>query len=169
MTSPTDQPARPWTEDESDATWDLVGARLMDALLQIRRSRPSRLLQRDLYLVDGTELTPVQVDTLECLADRPSWHMRELAGRLGVDPSTATRTLDPLARLGLADREPDPADRRYVIARATARGRAVSRRITTARLALMRDVLAPMPPEDRVRLTELLERYQELIDRHAAG
>ncbi|MGR7002159.1 MarR family winged helix-turn-helix transcriptional regulator [Yinghuangia aomiensis] len=156
------------TEAPEDV-WDTIGTRLVDAVLQLRRSRPSKLLQRDLYLVDGTELTPVQVDALECLATRGDWRMHELAARLGVDPSTATRTADPLVRLRLAERAPDPANRRYVVVRLTAAGRGVTARITGARLALMREVLAPMAPDDRLRLTELLGRYIDLVEAYAEG
>ncbi|WP_436771487.1 MarR family winged helix-turn-helix transcriptional regulator [Yinghuangia sp. YIM S09857] len=143
------------------------GAGLVEAVLRLRRSSPSRLLQQDLYQVGDTQLTPVQVDALECLAGRPVWRMHELAARLGIDPSTATRTVDPLVRLGLAEREPDPANRRYVSVRASRRGKAVSGRIGRARLALMRDVLAPMPVQDRAELTRLLTQYVDLIEDYA--
>ncbi|NUU22572.1 MAG: MarR family transcriptional regulator [Streptomycetaceae bacterium] len=143
------------------------GAGLVEAVLRLRRSSPSRLLQHDLYQVGDAELTPVQVDALECLARRPVWRMHELARHLGIDPSTATRTVDPLVRLELAEREADPANRRYVIVRASRRGQAVSRRIGAARLALMHEVLAPMPVADRARLTELLTRYVDLIEEYA--
>jgi len=152
---------------ESDRAWAAMGSDLVDAVLRLRRSTLSRMLERDLYLVDGVTLTPVQVDALECLAARPVWRMHELAARLGVDPSTATRSVDPLVRLELADRGPDPVDRRYVVIRASERGVTVSRRISSARLDLMRAVLDPMPPGDRLRLTELLTRYVDLIDDYA--
>jgi len=152
---------------ESDRGWAAMGSDLIDAVLRLRRSTLSRMLERDLYLVDGVTLTPVQVDALECLGARPVWRMHELAARLGVDPSTATRAVDPLVRLELAERGPDPGDRRYVVIRASEHGVVVSRRISEARLALMRAVLDPMPPEDRLRLTELLTRYVELIDDYA--
>lgn len=144
------------------------GPELVEAILRLRRSSPSRLLQQDLYRVGDTQLTPVQVDALEFLSGRPVWRMHELARGLGVDPSTATRTVDPLVRLGLAEREPDPANRRYVVVRASRRGRTVSRRIGAARLGLMREVLAPMPVADRARLTALLTRYADLIEEYAA-
>lgn len=152
---------------ESERAWTAMGSDLIDAVLRLRRSTLSRMLESDLYLVDGVTLTPVQVDALECLAARPVWRMHELAARLGVDPSTATRAVDPLVRLELAERGPDPADRRYVAIRARERGAVVARRICAARLELMRAVLDPMPPEDRLRLTELLTRYVELIDDYA--
>ncbi|MCF2532058.1 MarR family winged helix-turn-helix transcriptional regulator [Yinghuangia soli] len=143
------------------------GAGLIEAVLRLRRSSPSRLLQAGLYAVGDTQLTPAQVDALECLAGRPLWRMHELAKHLNVEPSTATRTVDPLVRLGLAEREPDPVNRRYVVVQASTEGKAVARRIVAARLALMRDVLGPMPVEDRAALTELLTRYVDLIEAYA--
>jgi DNA-binding MarR family transcriptional regulator len=49
---------------------------------------------------------------------RPS----ELAAKAGITRQAVTKTLDELERLGLVDREPDPADGRGVIVRYTTRG-----------------------------------------------
>ena len=49
---------------------------------------------------------------------RPS----ELAAKAGITRQAVTKTLDDLERLGLVEREPDPADGRGVIVRYTPRG-----------------------------------------------
>jgi DNA-binding MarR family transcriptional regulator len=49
---------------------------------------------------------------------RPS----ELAAKAGITRQAVTKTLDELERLGLVEREPDPADGRGVIVRYTPRG-----------------------------------------------
>ena len=49
---------------------------------------------------------------------RPS----ELAAQAGVSRQAVTKTLDDLERVGLVEREPDPADGRGVIVRYTPRG-----------------------------------------------
>jgi DNA-binding MarR family transcriptional regulator len=49
---------------------------------------------------------------------RPS----ELAAKAGVSRQAVTKTLDDLERLGLIEREPDPADGRGVVVRYTPRG-----------------------------------------------
>jgi DNA-binding MarR family transcriptional regulator len=49
---------------------------------------------------------------------RPS----ELAAKAGVSRQAVTKTLDELERLGLVEREPDPADGRGVVVRYTPRG-----------------------------------------------
>jgi len=49
---------------------------------------------------------------------RPS----ELAAQAGVSRQAVTKTLDDLERVGLVEREPDPADGRGVVVRYTPRG-----------------------------------------------
>jgi DNA-binding MarR family transcriptional regulator len=49
---------------------------------------------------------------------RPS----ELAAQAGVTRQAVTKTLDDLERVGLVEREPDPADGRGVVVRYTPRG-----------------------------------------------
>jgi DNA-binding MarR family transcriptional regulator len=49
---------------------------------------------------------------------RPS----ELAAQAGVSRQAVTKTLDDLERIGLVEREPDPADGRGVVVRYTPRG-----------------------------------------------
>ena len=49
---------------------------------------------------------------------RPS----ELAAKAGITRQAVTKTLDDLERLGLVEREPDPADGRGVVVRYTPRG-----------------------------------------------
>src|SRR5689334_22274848 len=85
--------------------------------------------------------------------------MHEVAAKLGVDQSTATRTLAPLVDLGLVDRKPDPVDGRYVVVRVTATGRRRSTAIARARHELMREVLGQMEPARRRLFAELLDEY----------
>lgn len=137
--------------------WEVLGDRITDAVRALRRGQPH--LQRDLYTVGRRELTPVQVTALELIASRPSWRMHELAAGLGVDQSTATRTVAPLAELELVTRDLDPDDRRCVVVAATGTGRRRSRTIAERRRAAMRDVVGRMAPDRRLLLAELLEEY----------
>lgn len=152
-----------WPLDESDAAFDLIGDRVIDAIRQLRRL--SQPLQRSLYAVDGRELTPAQVEALEVLDGQRRWRMHEIASKLGVDQSTATRTISPLVELELVSRAPDPVDARYVLVGLTRRGRRRRAAISAARRALMRDVLGEMAPERRVAFAEMLEEY---VQAHAA-
>jgi DNA-binding MarR family transcriptional regulator len=141
----------------SDAAFAAVGDRVIHVIGRLRRMWPQ--VQRSLYSVDGRELTLAQIDTVECLTRRPTWRMHEIAAQIGVDPSTASRTIAPLVDLGLAERFTDPADRRYVVVHATERGRSIGHRIVEERRALMHAVIGRLEPARRVLLAELLEEY----------
>jgi DNA-binding MarR family transcriptional regulator len=156
-----------WPADESDAAFDLIGDRVIEAIRQLRRL--SQPLQRSLYAVDGRELTPAQVEALEVLDGQRRWRMHEIASKLGVDQSTATRTISPLVELALVSRAPDPVDARYVLVGLTRRGRRRRAAISAARRALMRDVLGEMAPERRVAFADMLEEYVQAHAAPAAG
>jgi DNA-binding MarR family transcriptional regulator len=158
-----------WSADESEVAFRQLGDRVIDATRVWGRSRRRQRLQRDLYTVDGVQLSLGQVDALETVA-RESVRMHELADSLGIDPSTATRVVTPLVRLGLVERSVDESNRRFVTLTATAAGRAAAQRIMEERRQLMREVLAPMAPERRILLADLLEEWLALMDRveHAA-
>ena len=124
-------------------------------------------MQHELYTVSGVELSLSQIDALESVA-AGDIRMHELAARLLIDPSTATRTVAPLVDLGLLERAPDPDNRRYVILHCTVRGRRAAKRISKERMQLMEQVLAPMHPDRRLLLADLLEEYLDLIDAYRA-
>ena len=154
---------RTWSEAQSDRAWDEIGDRLIDAIRQIRRNvRINRLHTETLYTVEDVILTPVQVYALEVITARATWRMNELSAELDVDPSTATRTVDPLVSLGLVTRNPDESNRRYVVVSITRKGKEMTTVLAERRQALMRQLLSPMAPENRVILTELLEQYVQL-------
>jgi DNA-binding MarR family transcriptional regulator len=162
-------PARPRRRavggDASDRSFDVIGDRFITATQNLRRSHRRIDMQRELYRVGDRELTPAQVDALEVLCRRDQWRMREIADELGVDRSTATRTIAPLVDLGLATRRTDDDDRRNVLLAPTAAGRRNARRIADERRGLMRAVLSELEPERRVLLTELMEEYVAVLER----
>jgi DNA-binding MarR family transcriptional regulator len=152
-----------WPRRESDVAFAAVGDRVIDAIRQLRRLSPP--LQRSVYTVSDRELTSTQVDALEVLDTRGTWRMHEVAAKLGVDQSTATRTLAPLVDLGLVARAPDPLDRRYVVVGVTPTGHRRSEVIAEARRSLMREVIGQMEPSRRRLFADLLEEY---VRAHAA-
>ncbi len=156
-----------WTEHESRASFEQLGDRVVKATRRWSRSSRRQRLQHELYTVGGVELSLSQIDALESVA-AGDIRMHELAARLLIDPSTATRTVAPLVDLGLLERLPDPDNRRYVILRCTAAGRRTARRIGKERMQLMERVLAPMAPDRRLLLADLLEEYLELIESYRA-
>ena len=75
---------------------------------------------------DGPVLTSHQLGVyLTCYLRDEGQTVRGLAAELDVSKSVITRALDRLSQLGLAQRKPDPSDRRSVLVERTASGRAL--------------------------------------------
>ena len=72
-----------------------------------------------------------------------------LADRLGVHPSTFSRTVDRMAAAGLVRRQTSPDSRREVIVTSTAKGRRLVDSVTKRRARLMRRALEPLAADQR--------------------
>lgn len=146
------------------AAGESIDEHVIRAIAHFSRSPARDELARSLYRAGGKELTPVQVDALETLVSRPRWRMHEYAEALGINPGAASRTTDRLVKLGLAERQPDESDRRYVIVRAKASGRRISHRIRRDRHSLMQEVLKDLTDEQRAALAEMLDHVTRAMD-----
>ncbi len=74
-------------------------------------------------------VTMAQCHALLEIGNRGRLSIVELAGLLGVDTSTLSRTVDNMCKAGLVDRVLNPQDRRYVTLTLTERGTEVFRTI----------------------------------------
>lgn len=92
----------------------------------------------------------------------------EVAQRLGVDQSTASRQIRPLEDAGLVSRSTDTADRRVGWLEATDAGRAVLERIHGQRRADAEVVLADWSAADVETLATLLARFKQSMVYSAA-
>ncbi|MDW5322241.1 MarR family winged helix-turn-helix transcriptional regulator [Plantactinospora sp. KLBMP9567] len=86
-----------------------------------------------------------------------------LGRRSGIHLSDMVGTINELAGLNLVERAPDPSDRRRNIISLTAAGKRQLRRLEKRLAECQDELLAPLSPEERQRLTELLSR---LLDHH---
>ncbi|MFB9571770.1 MULTISPECIES: MarR family winged helix-turn-helix transcriptional regulator [Streptomyces] len=98
---------------------------------------------------------------LRYLATVEGARQRELADRLGYDPSAIVSLLDDLQRLELAERKPDPSDRRNRIVVLTAAGRELLRDSEQDGAQVTDALLAPLSTEERGTLHALLLRIAE--------
>jgi DNA-binding MarR family transcriptional regulator len=87
--------------------------------------------------------------------------VKEIAERLGVEQSTASRQIRPLEAAGLLARDPDPTDGRAVRLRITDAGRRARERVRQVWLADIAYVLRDWDEDDRVMLGDLLARFRE--------
>lgn len=92
---------------------------------QMRRSVQTieRWIQRTVHRGTGTDLSPNEIHLLSHLADEPPQRMSALAERQGVDRSTMSLRIRTLVQRGLAQRLPDPTDRRATMVELSDEGR----------------------------------------------
>ena len=81
-----------------------------------------------------------------------------LAARLGIDRTVMTYLLDELDAVGLARRQPDPADRRARRIVATPHGRDVVAALDAQVSRAEDELLAALAPAERTALRSLLEQ-----------
>jgi DNA-binding MarR family transcriptional regulator len=83
-----------------------------------------------------------------------------LAVHFGVVPHSITDIVDGLERDGLAERLPDPADRRAKLVALTDKGAAALMVAGAARERLLNHVFGAIDPDEREVLTGLLDRLE---------
>jgi DNA-binding MarR family transcriptional regulator len=118
----------------------------------------SRRLHAFLHPELGTKLTPSKLRGLELLAQHDGLRVGELADRLGVDDTTATRLVDRLEELDLAERHGEEGDRRAILVGLTAAGRKLVAGVSAQRQQFFADVLASLEPDERIQLVRLTEK-----------
>lgn len=111
------------------------------------------------------DLTPTQALALRALGEPQP--MRSLAGRMRCDASYVTAIADHFEKRGLAERRPDPADRRVKTLLLTDRGREVRGRLV-ARLvgaSPLTRALSEVAPDERDLVAAVLERIAAIASR----
>ncbi|MFI1799996.1 MarR family winged helix-turn-helix transcriptional regulator [Streptomyces sp. NPDC020379] len=101
-------------------------------------------------------LTGAQAKVLALLAGEPQ-PMRRIAQQLRCEPSNVTGIVDRLESRRLAERRPDPDDRRVKLAAATPEGTATAARLRES-LNFAREPLAGLSTGERTVLRDLLQR-----------
>lgn len=140
-------------------------AREVEAVADRLHSAALHLLRRLRAEDDELGISPPRLSALSVVVFAGPLPIGELATAEGVAPPTMTRLVDGLERDGLVRREADPADRRGVLVRATAKG---SRVLTTGRRRRLQVLAGELR---RLSASELaaLARGAELIERVTRG
>ncbi|WP_052475860.1 MarR family winged helix-turn-helix transcriptional regulator [Cohnella kolymensis] len=105
----------------------------------------------DKSFVEG--LTPKQLHLLMEIGSRTYRH-GDLASILGVDPSTLTRTLDPLVKADLVDRKSNPDNRREVLIRLSEKGLSVIEVAHEKHKQLFERILSQVPKSQQKQVEE---------------
>ncbi|MEU6464051.1 MarR family transcriptional regulator [Streptomyces sp. NPDC046976] len=106
-------------------------------------------------------VTLAQFRMLVVLATRGATKLVALAELLQVAPSTAMRMVDRLIAAGLADRQPNPDNRRETLLRPTEEGRRIVADVTAGRRAEIAAIVERLRPTERLALIEALNAFNE--------
>jgi DNA-binding MarR family transcriptional regulator len=120
--------------------------------------------QRKYLFGDDEPIEPGQMDALDLLARRDRT-MSQLAERLRIDPSSATRAVQRLVVDGLAERFAAPEDGRIVMVRISPVGRDRHANVAARRTFAMSHLLSEFTAEERADLAHLLDRFVDALDR----
>ena len=101
-------------------------------------------------------ITPGQARALSVLARHGTMRPGELSEHLKIAPRSTTEVVDGLEERGLAERLPDPADRRATLVELTGTGRTVAEKIRAERGAQGERFFAGLSDRDREELARIL-------------
>lgn len=130
----------------------------------IRRGNQPRVHER-LAARAGVSLDRAAYAALGRVHEAGPLRLSELAARMGVDASTASRQVQQLERTGLVGRVGDPADRRASLLELTAEGDRVLARMRQARRDSLAQVLEGWSRADRRTLAAVLTRLVDDLER----
>ncbi|MFJ5811986.1 MarR family transcriptional regulator [Streptomyces sp. NBC_01426] len=105
------------------------------------------------------KVTLAQFRMLVVLATRGAAKLVVLAEALGVNPSTAMRMVDRLIVAGLADRRPNPENRRETMLSVTPGGLRLVEEVTARRRQEIAAIAARIDPSQRAALVEALTAF----------
>ncbi len=135
----------------------VVEAGIVDAVLTASRSL---IAVATMSLGAAAEETSIaQYRALVVLASRGPQRLVDLAGALGVAPSTAGRMCERLLRKGLIRRHRARKDRRAVLVSITPAGRQVVDQATRRRRALITQIMARLSPAQQRGVAEALAAF----------
>ena len=138
-----------------------VGSSGVDALADavLTASRLLVAVSARSIAASGDTITLPQFRALVVLQSRGAMKLTTLADHLGVNPSTATRTVDRLLALEMVARQPNPASRREVVIELSESGRKLVRDVTRRRRAAIRKIVERMPEDQRQGLVDALNAF----------
>lgn len=132
----------------------------LDELLTAVRDTAQRPGYRQAFLkgieIPGGVTTLRLLRAVEALSRSTTPSIKDVAGRLGVEHSTASRNVDAAVRGGLLTKQTADDDLRRCRLRLSRQGRALLRKASARRQELLLSVTEGWPREDVDRLIELL-------------
>lgn len=151
-------PPIPEGADEHWVTSDRIGLQLIRLIRLIERKRVHKVgdngVERAAYVL-----------LARLVIDGPH-RSNALAEAVHSDPSTVSRQIAALVRIGYVERRPDPADGRACLLAATAEGHEVFEANRDLRNREISRVTSDWDEADRERLVELMDRFTTALEDH---
>lgn len=122
----------------------------------------SRKLLASLHPGLTAKLTPSKLRALDLLSEH-DLRVGQLAARIGIDDTTATRLVDRLEVMGLVDRRIEAGDRRATTVALTRAGQELVAGIAAQRQLFFCDVLDGLEPDERAELVRLTAKAAESL------
>ena len=136
------------------------------ALIRMRRLMESSTVRRKFYARLGAPVDHSTIVVLRAIlaesADEPA-SVGDVAHRLMVDASTASRLVDQVVKAGYVERSNCDTDRRRTRLEVTADGDALLNNAAAIRTEMISEWVADWPGDDLHQLADLLERYIDSI------
>jgi DNA-binding MarR family transcriptional regulator len=111
--------------------------------------------------MSGCGLSLARTKVLMRLSARGALRQSALAAELGLAPHSITDIVDALERAGLAERQPDPTDRRAKLVAITSAGQACLGVANATRDRLLTQIFGALSQEERATLLRLLDTLDE--------
>ena len=108
------------------------------------------------------DLTPVQYAAMAAIRENPGIDATRLSSLIAFDRSTLGSVLERLEARKLVERYPSPDDKRIKVLKLAGTGAALLRRAEAAVRRAQDRILAPLPPNQRDQLMELLGKLVDL-------
>jgi DNA-binding MarR family transcriptional regulator len=131
---------------------------LSEAFWAVARS----LRHRTKAALEPWDISPSLARAMGVLSRHGDLRLSTLADHLHIAPRSATEVVDDLERLGFAERDPDPTDRRAVLVGLTPAGIETSKAIQAARQAESERFFGELSNQDRADLVRLLGKLREV-------
>lgn len=119
--------------------------------------------------VAGSGLTPSQTTVLFTVARLGPLGLTEISEIEGINPTMLSRIAAQLCKSELISREPDPADKRAALVRATPAGQRLRKRIHRERTEALQQHMAKLTEEQRELLWSALPVLETLAEQIPGG
>jgi DNA-binding MarR family transcriptional regulator len=107
------------------------------------------------------DITPSQLRALRVLRRHGAMRLSELSGQLRIAARSTTEVVDALEARDLAERRPDPGDRRATLVEVTGHGASVLDAIREARGTEAERLFDRLSPADRAHLARILRKLRD--------